>query len=223
MWVGFIFSIFWMLDYALIETVYYANYQGYLDIVYIFGATFGVVTAWILGPHGEQGTQNDNFASGKKNNLFAFLGTLIIIVHFPTLNGQGGGYVTAGAKSDRAQIATFLAIIFGGFASVLISAMTNNGKFKMDHFTRSLFASALSMCGVHASMIPLWGVLIIAIPIGLLAPVLHKWFTEVMRKYAKLQDSTGVLSTFLIPGLYAAFWSFLFPLFFSDDIQDENY
>eukprot|EP00178_Gracilaria_changii_P024842 TRINITY_DN75315_c0_g1_i1.p2 TRINITY_DN75315_c0_g1~~TRINITY_DN75315_c0_g1_i1.p2 ORF type:complete len:100 (-),score=10.37 TRINITY_DN75315_c0_g1_i1:158-457(-) len=37
MWVGFIFSLFWFLNYALIGTVYYAATLGYLDIVYTKG------------------------------------------------------------------------------------------------------------------------------------------------------------------------------------------
>lgn len=58
MWIGLIFGLFWELTYALDQTVYNANLQGLLNEVWIFGSTFGVVTAWILGPHGEQGTSN---------------------------------------------------------------------------------------------------------------------------------------------------------------------
>jgi hypothetical protein len=233
MWVGFIFSFFWMLDYYVINSVYYAATLGFLDTIYIFGATFGVVTAWILGPHGEQGTSNENYASGKSSNLFAFLGSIFILISFPRLNGTafegyenkltGDGTGPSDPMKARAEIGTYLAIAFGGFASMMMSAITHSGKFKMEDFIRSLIASALCMTGIHAAMIPLWGMLLIILPIGLLAPVYHRFITPALRKFLRLQDSAGCLATWLLPALYASIWSWLFPLFFSDNIQDEDY
>ena len=79
MWVGLIFGFIWELNYALNHTVYYSSMQGLLNEMWIFSSTFGVVTAWILGPHGEQGTSNENYASGKKTTVFSWIGAAFLI------------------------------------------------------------------------------------------------------------------------------------------------
>lgn len=130
------------------------------------------------------------------------------------MNGvEATGGDTVGGKGTAT---TWFAIFVGGFATLMINAICYSGKFKMETLVRGIFASCLCMCGVHASMVPLWGAVLIFIPFALLAPVLHKFVTGLLRKYLRLQDTTGIFSTFWLPAMYSAVFNWIFPLIVTD-------
>ena len=109
---------------------------------------------------------------------------------------------------------------------MMINTVCYSGKFKMETLIRGIFGSCIVLCGVHASMVPLWGTILMYIPFALLIPVLHRFVTGLLRKYLRLQDSTGIFSTFWLPAMYAAVLNWIFPLIVTDGndgVQGVNY
>lgn len=226
MWVGLIFGFLWQLNYSLNETVYWANQQSMLNEVWIFGSTFGVVTAWILGPHGAQGISNENFASGRKTNIFAWIGMGILLIYLPTYNSSNPSVFTAANAPNyqgKAETITWICIFVGSVVVFIMSACLHAGKFKMEEILRSIFSCGIAMSGTHNGMIPPWAAILIMLPAAFLAPVYHRLLAKGCRKFLRLQDSTHIFFTFWVPAIYASVWSWFLPMVLADNVQGYSY
>lgn len=215
---GLFHAIFYTLNATLTDTVYWASDVGGANTIHIFGASFGLAAAWILGPHGEKASDNSLFSSSKTSNMIAFIGTIFLFINFPTFNS-----ILGGNGNYKMFTNTWIALLGSVTTAFVVSACTNNGKFKMTDALRATITGGIVAAGPHSMIIAPWLSLCLGIFVGLTTPIYNKWISPALRKYLKLHDSGFVLNLHLLPGIVASITTIIASLFAKDQLFGQAY
>jgi len=145
---------------AVIQSVFYAVNKviivfgviGAEDVggtltIHMFGAFFGLAAAKALGPQQKESATNN--ASSRVSDVFAFIGTTLLWVYWPSFVGA----TETGSKENEMHclINTVLALMGSTGAAFFLSQHLSGGKFDPVHIQNSTLAGGVAI-GASARM-----------------------------------------------------------------------
>ncbi|XP_027720729.1 blood group Rh(CE) polypeptide isoform X1 [Vombatus ursinus] len=166
--------------------------------IHLFGACFGVTTAWCL-PGRRLNAAKEKERGTTTSSLFTTLGTLFLWVFWPTFNSALLEYPS---EKETAVYNTYYALTVSAVVAMSFSAATHShGKISMTHVHRATLAAGVAV-GVATNLIHSpWIAMVLGLLAGMISIAGAKYLLVYFNQIIGLHDTCEVYSTFGLPGL----------------------
>jgi len=179
--------------------------------IHMFGAYFGLACAYALGPQEKDASKN---GSSRVSDTFAFIGTTLLWVYWPSFVGA----TETGVPENEMNclINTILALIGSTGAAFYLSQYFNGGKFDAVHIQNSTLAGGVAI-GATARLAMGPGM---ALLVGLLAGTVsvygYQYSSPFLEKKYGVFDTCGVGNLHGYPSVLGGLLS-IFLVYFNSD------
>jgi len=206
MFIAFCNSFWYNANYylciLLIDAVDYAG----PSTIHTFGGAFGVACGIFMMLPGKllsrshidhsKAFRRDRLPSYHSNS-FAFIGTLIIFVTFPSFNAA----FAPDLAQFRVAINTIVAIVTSVVFAFLCSRTFWAGKFHMLDCQHASLAGGIAIAAATAQGTSPGGAMVVGAAAGILSAVGYAFITPLSERRFGVVDEAGVFSGHLMPGL----------------------
>jgi len=213
------FAFFAAGFYSLNYYITIGKIQGY-DLggaitIHLFGSLFGVGASWIIGLFDSTSytALGQDQRSSYQNDVFSFLGTLVLFILFPSFNGA----FAANGAQFRVVINTALACTSSGAVVVALDWFFGFQKWRPFILQQGVMAGGIVMGCAHSELVPTYVAILLGgiisgpcVWIGLrfVTPLMNKAYSVPSGLSERLtfipRDTAGVLISHGVPGFIGA-------------------
>eukprot|EP00934_Nitzschia_sp_Nitz4_P003452 Nitzschia sp. Nitz4//scaffold419_size8899//2837//4199//NITZ4_009109-RA/size8899-snap-gene-0.0-mRNA-1//-1//CDS//3329551391//3442//frame0 len=207
------------LFYALNKVIVVFGFLNAEDVggsltIHMFGAYFGLALAKTLGPQDKPSAETNN-APSRTSDVFAFIGTLLLWVYWPSF--VGATETGTDLYEMRCLINTIMALLGSTGAAFLLSQYLNHGKFDAVHMQNSTLAGGVAI-GATARIGMGPGVaLLIGIAAGLVSVAGYVYSSPYLETKFGVYDTCGVGNLHGYPSIVGGLASIIIVYFHSEE------
>jgi len=192
--------IFYAINKMLLEQAYGVVDVGGSMVIHMFGAFFGVMTAFMLR---EDRQRNHRLCRAERmSDLFAMIGTIFLWMFWPSFNAV---LTPATATRNRAIVNTLVALLGACVSSFAFSVfLRKSHKFNMVDIQNATLAGGVAIGSSVSLAVTPGGALLIGSLGGIISTCGYNLLLPRLEEKLKLHDTCGVLNLHGLPAVFAA-------------------
>jgi len=215
-------SLFQSVFYAANKVFLVFGYFGAEDVggtmtIHMFGAFFGLAAAYALGPQNKPSASNN--AASKVSDVFAFVGTTLLWVYWPSFVGA------TETASDRNEMLcltnTIMALIGSTGATFYLSQELNKGKFDAVHIQNSTLAGGVAIGSTARLAMGPGTALIVGMVAGAISVLGYFYGSPFLEKKLGLYDTCGVANLHGLPSVLGGLLSVVMVYVYQPDAAED--
>lgn len=206
-------SVFYALNKVFIVFGYFqAEDVGGTMTIHMFGAFFGLAAAKALGSQQKESISNNE--SSRVSDVFAFIGTTLLWVYWPSFVGatESGSDI----NEMHCLVNTILALLGSTGAAFFWSQYLNGGKFDPVHIQNSTLAGGVAIGSSARLAIGPGPAAIVGLIAGTASVLGYQYSSPFLESTFGLYDTCGVGNLHGIPSVFGGLVSILFVAMNSD-------
>ncbi|KAM4872963.1 blood group Rh(CE) polypeptide [Thomomys bottae] len=175
--------------------------------IHVFSAYFGLTVAWCLSKtlpsELDKKVQKEKVQMATSPSLFAMLGTLFLWLFWPSFNSA---LLVEGSERKNAVFNTYYALAVSTVTAISTSALAHpQGKINLIHIHNAILAGGVAVGpSCHLISSP-WVSMVLGLLAGWIAIGTANCQLVLLNRVLEIQDFSGVLATFGLPGLLGSF------------------
>jgi len=187
--------------------------------IHMFGAFFGLAAAKALGPQQKVSVANNE--SSRTSDLFAFIGTTLLWVYWPSF--VGATETGSGTNEMHCLINTILALLGSTGAAFFLSQYLCGGKFDPVHIQNSTLAGGVAIGASARLAIGPGPAFIVGLVAGTISVLGYHYSSPHLESTLGLYDTCGVGNLHGYPSIVGGLASILFVAMAPADFLNYQY
>lgn len=195
----FILVLWEMFWYGLNEAICVEQF-GMFDAggairISIFGSAFGLAAGYFFQP--TRAGKSNNCKNGYYSEVTACLGALFLFLYWPSFNAA----LLTGHAKERAVVNTLLSLSASTMGAIGVSRYMF-GKLDMEIVLNASLAGGVAMAAACDLITQPWAAMLVGLLAGMFSAISFQSWGPYFAEKANLQDTCGVFSVHLVPGIF---------------------
>lgn len=180
--------------------------------IHMFGAYFGLACAKAFGPQEKESASNNK--ASRVSDVFAFIGTTLLWVYWPSFVGATESDVAA--NEMYCLINTIMALVGSTGSTFFLSQYLNGGKFDAVHIQNSTLAGGVAIGSTARFAMGPGAALLVGIAAGLVSVLGYFYSSSFLEEKFGIFDTCGVGNLHGYPSLLGGLLSIVLVYVHSD-------